>query len=95
LATNSRNSPRGLGIFDTDMSLTKNFKFGERIGFAVGATAFNVLNHQNFDLPENSVTNGLLGSIIATAGSNTSPYGALFGVPLNGRILQVTGKFTF
>jgi len=91
----SRNSLRGPGFFDSDMSLTKTFKFGERMGFAVGATAFNVLNHQNFDLPVNSVTSGLLGSIVATAGSNTSPYGAFFGVPLNGRILQVTGKFTF
>jgi hypothetical protein len=49
----SRNSQRGSGFFDSDMSLTKNFKFGERMGFAVDATAFNVLNHQNFDSPEN------------------------------------------
>jgi hypothetical protein len=32
---------------------------------------------------------------LAAVGSNTSPYGAFFGVPLNGRILQVTGKVTF
>jgi hypothetical protein len=32
---------------------------------------------------------------LAAVGSNTWPYGAFFGVPLNGRILQVTGKVTF
>jgi len=91
----SRNSLRGPGFFNTDLSLVKTMKITETMNFAIGATAFNILNHQNFDLPYNSVTSGLFGSIISTIGSNTSPYGAFFGVPLNGRILQVTGKFTF
>jgi hypothetical protein len=91
----SRNSLRGSGFFNTDMSLTKNFKYKERVGFAIGATAFNLFNHQNFDLPVNSVTSGLFGNVVSTIGTNTSPYGAFFGVPLNGRILQVTGKITF
>ena len=73
----------------------KNFKIGERFGFAVGATAFNVLNHQNFDPPVNSVTSGIFGDIISTIGTNTNPYGAFFGVPLNGRILQINAKMTF
>lgn len=91
----ARNSLRGPGFFDTDLSVSKNFKIGERLGFAIGATAFDVLNHQNFDVPYNSVTSGLFGQILSTIGSNTSPYGAFFGVPLNGRILQVHAKFTF
>jgi hypothetical protein len=91
----ARNSLRGSGFFNTDISVMKNFKVGERVGFAVGATAFNLINHQNFDLPNNSVTNGGFGNITSTIGTNTSPYGAFFGVPLNGRILQVTGKVTF
>ncbi|HEY6768394.1 MAG TPA: TonB-dependent receptor [Candidatus Sulfotelmatobacter sp.] len=91
----ARNSMRGPGFFNTDLSVSKNFKVGERLGFAIGATAFNVLNHQNFDVPINSVTSGAFGEITDTVGSNTSPYGAFFGVPLNGRILQVTGKITF
>jgi hypothetical protein len=77
------------------MSLTKNFKIGERFGFAIGATAFDVLNHQNFDTPVNSIRSSAFGKILATAGTNTNPYGAFFGVPLNGRILQVNGKITF
>ena len=91
----SRNSMRGPGFFNTDMSLTKTFHVGERVGVAIGANAFNLLNHPNFDLPNNSVTSGAFGTIGATVGSNTSPYGAFFGVPLNGRVMQVTGKITF
>ena len=91
----SRNSMRGPGFFNTDMSLSKNFNVTERLHFAVGASAFNLLNHQNFDLPINSVVSGGYGAIVSTIGSNTNPYGAFFGVPLNGRIVQVFGKFTF
>jgi hypothetical protein len=92
---NARNALRGPGFFDTDMSILKTFKIGERFGFAIGATAFDVLNHQNFDLPINSITSPLFGSILSTIGSNTNPYGAFFGVPLNGRILQINAKLTF
>jgi hypothetical protein len=91
----SRNSMRGPGFFDTDMSLSKGFKITERFDFAIGATAFDILNHQNFDLPNNNVIAGNFGTITSTIGTNTSPYGAFFGVPLNGRILQVHAKFTF
>ncbi len=91
----ARNSMRGPGFFNTDMSLSKNFNVTERLHFAVGASAFNLLNHQNFDLPINSVVSGGYGAIVSTIGSNTNPYGAFFGVPLNGRIMQVFGKFTF
>jgi len=92
---NSRNSLRGPGFFNTDLSLLKTFKIGERFGFAVGATAFDILNHQNFDLPVNSIRSGSFGKIFSTIGTNTNPYGAFFGVPLNGRILQVNAKLTF
>jgi outer membrane receptor protein involved in Fe transport len=92
---NSRNALRGPGFFDTDISILKNFKIGERLGFAVGATAFDVLNHQNFDLPGNSIVSSSFGKITSTIGTNTNPYGAFFGVPLNGRILQVNAKLTF
>jgi hypothetical protein len=91
----SRNSLRGPGFFNTDLSLSKGFKIGERVNFAIGATAFNLLNHQNFDLPNNRVDRGNFGQITSTIGTNTSPYGAFFGVPLNGRILQVHAKVTF
>ncbi len=90
-----RNSQHGPSFFDTDLALTKEFKVGERFGVAIGATAFNILNHQNFDLPVNSIRSPLFGQIFSTVGTNTSPYGAFFGVPINGRILEITGKVTF
>ncbi len=34
-----------------DLNLFKNFKVGERFNFAIGAQAFNALNHPNFGLP--------------------------------------------
>jgi hypothetical protein len=92
---NSRNALRGPGFFDTDLSVLKNFKLSERFNFAVGATAFDILNHQNFDLPINSITSPAFGQIFSTIGTNTNPYGAFFGVPLNGRILEVNAKMTF
>ncbi len=92
---NSRNALLAPGFFNTDLSVLKNFKIGERLGFAVGATAFDVLNHQNFDTPVNSIRSPAFGQILATTGTNTNPYGAFFGVPLNGRILQVNAKITF
>jgi len=92
---NARNALRGPGFFDTDLSILKNFKIGERFGFAIGATAFDILNHQNFDLPINSIKSPAFGQIFSTIGTNTNPYGAFFGVPLNGRILQLNAKITF
>jgi hypothetical protein len=92
---NGRNALRGPGFFNTDLSVLKNFKFGERFGFAVGATAFDILNHQNFDLPINSIRSPAFSQILSTIGTNTNPYGAFFGVPLNGRILQVNAKMSF
>ena len=91
----ARNTMRGSGFFNTDLSLSKGFNLTERFRFAVGANFFNILNHQNFDLPVNSVTSGQFGQSISTIGSNTNPYGAFFGVPLNGRIVQVFAKLTF
>ncbi len=91
----ARNSQRGPGFFDTDLSITKNFDITERIKFGIGANIFDILNHQNFDLPYNLDSSGAFGSILSTIGTNTNPYGAFFGVPLNGRIMQVNAKVTF
>jgi hypothetical protein len=91
----ARNTFRGAGFFDTDLNITKNFKFGERLGFAIGANFFNILNHPNFDLPLNNVSAGGFGSIVATVSPATSPYGAFLSVPLTGRIVQLNARVTF
>ncbi len=91
----ARNTLRGPKFFDTDLNLMKNFKMTERIGFGLGASFSNILNHPNFDLPLNGVTSGGFGTIINTVSPATSPYGAFLSVPLTGRIIQLEGRFTF
>ncbi len=89
-----RNQFRGPNFFDTDMTLTKQFKIGERVGFGLGATAFNILNHPNFANPVNDLAAPGFGSVQSTVSPPTSPFGAFAGVA-SGRIVQVTGKLTF
>jgi hypothetical protein len=90
-----RNTLRGPAFFDTDLNVTKNFKVTERVGLAIGANFFNVLNHPNFDLPNNVVNAGNFGSITNSVSPATSPYGAFLSVPLTGRIVQLNGRVTF
>ena len=75
--------------------MTKNFKVGERLGFAIGASFFNLLNHPNFDLPNNNYSAGNFGTISATVSPATTPYGAFLSVPLTGRIVQLNARMSF
>lgn len=89
-----RNQFRGPSFFDTDMTLTKQFKINERLNFGLGASAFNLLNHPNFANPVNDLAAPGFGSVQSTVSPPTSPFGAFAGVA-SGRIVQVTGKLTF
>jgi len=91
----ARNSFRGPGYFSTDLSLYKDVKVKESMTFTIGANAYNVLNHPNFGNPTPSVTSGSFGSIVNTVGQPNSPYGNFTGAIVNGRILQLVGKFRF
>jgi hypothetical protein len=91
-----RNSYRGPNYFNTDFSLRKNFRVTERMSLQLGANAYNVLNHPNFQNPVNSTGNGgLFGQIFQTTAPPTTPYGAFAGSLASARILQVIAKFTF
>ena len=91
-----RNQFRGPNFFDTDLTVSKIFKITERVGFGLGATAFNVLNHPNFANPVNDFANppGVFGAVQSTVAPPTSPFGAFAGVA-SGRIVQVTGRLNF
>jgi outer membrane receptor protein involved in Fe transport len=91
----ARNSLRAARFFDTDLNLLKNFTLTERLGFAVGATFFNILNHPNFDIPLDNVSGGGFGTIIGTVAPQTTPYGSFVSVPLTGRIVQLNARFSF
>ncbi len=90
-----RNSFRAPGYFDIDSSLLKTVKIRERIKFTFSASAFNTLNHPNFSSPGFNVAAGGLGIISGTVSAPTSPYGAFQGSAVSGRVLTLTGRFTF
>jgi len=90
-----RNTFRGPGYADTDLTLQKNFSIIEKYTFSVGATAFNVLNHPNFSNPHANVGSALFGQSYQTVGAPNSPYGNFTGAVVNGRVMQVFLKFKF
>jgi Carboxypeptidase regulatory-like domain len=95
--TQARNQYRGPGFTDVDMSLFKTFSIRERMKFGIGATAFNVFNHPNFFLPNNTFLTGdaTFGQISSMTNSPTSPYGAFFGFDSSVRVVQLSAKIEF
>jgi outer membrane receptor protein involved in Fe transport len=91
-----RNAFRGPGFFDSDFVLQKSFKVMERMTFTLGASAFNVFNHPNFDNPHASITSaGTFGTTFQTVTPPNSPYGNFQGAFVSGRVLQTFVKFRF
>jgi hypothetical protein len=86
---------RGPGYFDIDTQLTKKFFIKEKYAFEVGAQIYNTLNHPNFSNPTASITSGSLGTTSGDVGPPTSPYGSGQGSLVTGRLIVVTGKFSF
>ena len=91
----ARNSFRGPGYFDTDLSINKDSLIAERFHFIIGANFYNVLNHPNFDLPVNSLSSGLFGQIVSTVTPASSAYGSFQGSAVSGRIAVLHAKFQF
>ena len=90
-----RNALRGPGYFNTDLSLKKTIKLNERMGLTIGANAFNVLNHPNFQNPVANLASSSFGRIVSTVSSPTTPYGAFASAAEGMRILQLVAKITF
>lgn len=92
-----RNQYRGPHYFDMDLNLFKNFKFGERFNFAIGAQAFNAFNHPNFGLPNANWNPGdtTFGVIDTMQGTPTSPYGNFLGFDSSPRVMQLSAKLVF
>jgi outer membrane receptor protein involved in Fe transport len=91
----SRNAFRGPSYFNTDLSLKKAFKITERFNFALGANAFNVLNHPNFQNPQSNNLSSSFGNSNALVVSPTTPYGAFASAAEGMKIVQVFGRITF
>jgi hypothetical protein len=90
-----RNSFRGPGYFNFDLSAYKSFSMGEHVRFRIGANAYNFLNHPSFANPAGDVGGSGLGTITSAGTPPTSPYGSFQGSAVSGRVVVLTGKFTF
>jgi len=86
---------RGPGYFDMDMQISRNIPIRERMSFEFGIQAYNVLNHANFANPSGSISSGAFGTITSVIGPPTSIYGSFQGASVSGRVMVLTGRFTF
>jgi hypothetical protein len=91
----TRNQYRGPNYFDMDMALYKTFQLKERLNFGLGAQAFNVFNHPNFDPPDMVLGSPQFGQILGMQGVPTSPYGNFLGFDSSVRVVQLSLKLTF
>ena len=92
-----RNQIYGPNFFDADLTLMKNFRLPKWEGaeLAVGAQAFNVLNHPNFDQPVGDVANSQFGYSIRTVATPTSIFGSFLGADASPRALQIRAQLRF
>ena len=93
--TQTRNQYRGPNYIDFDMGLYKTFQVKERLNFGLGATAFNVFNHPNFNLPDQTLGDPTFGQTFQMQGVPTSPYGNFLGFDSSVRVVQLSLKLTF
>ena len=73
----------------------KNIPVTERMRFTLGASFFNLTNHPNFGNPNQNVAGSGLGLITSVVIPPTSAYGAFQGSVVSGRVMVLTGRFTF
>ena len=85
----------GPGFFNISTQVTKTIPIREHTSFQIGASAFNLLNHPSFAVPNSNVTSGSFGLITSTVSSPTSIYGTGQGAIVSGRVLVVLAKFNF
>jgi hypothetical protein len=78
-----------------NLSLTREFDIRERFKISVGAQAFNLLNHPNFDQPVNDVANPQFGSIIRLVGPPTSIRGSFVAGNNSPRFVELKAVFRF
>jgi Carboxypeptidase regulatory-like domain/TonB dependent receptor len=67
-----RNTLRGPGYFETNLSLFRTFSISEGVKFQLRAEALNATNHANFANPQSDINNADFGFITATTGPNQS-----------------------
>ena len=79
IGTVGRNSLRGPGYFQLDLSGMKNFAITERVTMQFRADIFNIFNHPNFENPGGGICNGLVSATSTTPATCTTA-NSTFGV---------------
>ena len=91
-----RNGFRGPDYFSTDLTLMKNTKLPHRDAtLGIGFEFYNVLNHPNFGLPNNDISNPAFGQILYTSQPPTTVLGAGHGVDTSARMIQIKAQLKF
>ena len=70
-----RNVLRGFPLNQIDFALRRQFNFTEGVHLQFRAEAFNLFNHPNFGLPENSITSAQFGRATRTLATSLSSQG--------------------
>jgi hypothetical protein len=96
IGTLGRNTIRAPSSYNTDLSLIRRFKFGERMNFNVRAEAFNVFNQTTFLFDPAGSTTSLP---VVVSGSNQAVFNApnfgLIDRALPARRIQLVARFEF
>lgn len=92
-----RNQIYGPNFFDADLTIMKNFRVPKWEGaeLEIGAQAFNVLNHPNFDQPVGNIADPEFGYSLRTAATPTSIFGSFLGADASPRALQIRAQLRF
>jgi hypothetical protein len=67
-----RNTLRGPGFFETDMSVFRTFSISEKVKFQLRAEALNATNHANFANPAGDTNSSTFGYVTGLYGPNQS-----------------------
>ncbi len=70
-----RNALRGFALNQVDFALRRQFNFTENVHLQLRAEAFNLFNHPNFGLPENSLTSAQFGRSTRSLATSLSTQG--------------------
>ena len=90
-----RNSFRGPNYFDTDFTVMKAVKIKEQASISFGLQFFNLLNHPNFDQPDNAFGTTNFGKILRNVNTPTSILGSFLGGDASPRLIQLKAELKF
>ena len=75
LGDSPRNVLEGPGLFNTDLSLFKTFRFGKKIRLQLRGEVFNAFNRRNIRTIETNITNARFGQVTAFASQRIAQFG--------------------